>query len=129
MPEENIERVRAVYAEWAKGNFRAGGELWAPDIAYQPMVDGGEAMGRDAIERSMREFLAQWNEFRIEATDLVAVGETILVTERQRGTGKRSGIEIDQTSYAAWTFRDGLVVSVRWDIDRASALEGAGIQE
>ena len=127
MSEENVEHLRAVYAEWAKGNFRAGEELWAPDIVFEAMSDGRSAIGRDAIEGFMREFLAQWTDFQIEATDLVERGDTILVTERQRGTGKRSGIEIDQTDYAAWTFRDGLVTSVRWDIDRASVLEAAGL--
>jgi ketosteroid isomerase-like protein len=129
MSEENIERVRGVYAEWAKGNFRAGGELFAPDIAYQPLVDGGATVGRDAIEGNMREFLAQWSEFRIEAQDFAERGDAVLVTERQYATGKSSGIETEATIYCVWTFRDGLVTRVRWDTDRAAALEGAGLSD
>jgi hypothetical protein len=29
MAQDNIRRLRAVYDEWAKGNFQAGGELFA----------------------------------------------------------------------------------------------------
>jgi Ketosteroid isomerase-related protein len=129
MSQENVERLRAVYAEWAKGNFRAGGELFAPDVTFEPMSDGREALGGDAIERYMREFLAQWNEFRVDTEEFVEVGQTILVTERQHARGKSSGVEIEMTAYCAWTFRDGLVVRVRWETDRARALEAAGLRE
>jgi ketosteroid isomerase-like protein len=129
MSQENVERLRAVYGEWAKGNFRAGGELWASEVSFEQASDGRSALGRDEIEGYFREFLAQWSDFRIEATDFVDLGDTILVTERQHGTGKSSGIEGEATFYAVWTFRDGLVVRARWETDRASALEAAGLSE
>jgi ketosteroid isomerase-like protein len=66
------------------------------------------------------------SEFRIEAQEFVEVGEAVLVTERQYGKGQSSGIETEMTFYAAWTFRDGLVVRIRWETDRARALEAAG---
>jgi len=34
MSEENVEVLRRVYDEWAKGNLRAGLELFDPDIVY-----------------------------------------------------------------------------------------------
>jgi ketosteroid isomerase-like protein len=129
MSQENVERLQAVYSEWAQGNFRPGGRLFAPDIAFDALTDGRAAIGRDAVEGYMREFLAQWTEFRIEAKDFVEVGETILVTERQHGTGKSSGVEVEMTVYAVWTFRDGVVVRVRWEIDRDDALEATGLSE
>jgi ketosteroid isomerase-like protein len=90
MSQENVERLRAMYSEWAQGNFRAGGELLAEDVVFEPMADGRKAyLGRDAVEEQMREFSAQWSEFRVEAQEFVDVGETILVTERQYGKGKK----------------------------------------
>ena len=130
MTQENVERLRGVYSEWAKGDFRAGGELLARDVVFEPMSDGREAYhGRGAVESQMREFLAQWSEFRVEAQDFVEVGEAVLVTERQYGKGKSSGIETDATFYAVWIFRDGRVVRVRWETDHAKAFEAAGLSE
>jgi ketosteroid isomerase-like protein len=130
MSQEKIERLRALYSGWAQGNFRAGGELLAPDVIFEPMSDGHEAyIGREAVAEQMREFLAQWSEFRVEAQEMVEVGETVLVTERQYGKGKSSGIETEMTFYAVWTFRDGLAVRIRWESDRARALEAAGLEE
>jgi ketosteroid isomerase-like protein len=130
MSQQNIERLRAVYAEWAQGNFRAGRELFAPDAQFETITDGrSTAIGADGIEGYMREFLAQWRDFRTAAEDFAEVGEAILVTERQHATGKSSGAETEMTAYSLWTFRDGLVARVRWRTDRASALEGAAPQE
>jgi ketosteroid isomerase-like protein len=130
MSEENVERLREVYAEWAVGNFRAGGALLAEDVVFEPMFDGRTAyVGRAAVEKQMRDFIAQWSEFRVEAHDFVDAGETVVVTERQYGMGKSSGVEIETTFFAAWTFRDGLVTRIRWDADRTRALEAAGLRE
>jgi ketosteroid isomerase-like protein len=130
MSQENVRRVREVYSEWARGNFRAGGDLLADDVVFEPMSDGREAyLGREAVERQMREFLAHWSAFRVEAQDLAPIGEGILVTERQHGTGKRSGVETETIFYAVWIFRDGRVVRILWDTDRARALEAAGLAE
>jgi ketosteroid isomerase-like protein len=117
VPESNRERIGAVYREWAKGNFRAGGELFSPDVSFEAMSDGRSAIGREAIADYMREFLRQWSEFRIDAEAIEERGDQVVVTERQRGTGRASGIELDMTSYAIWTFRDGEVARVRWTTD------------
>jgi ketosteroid isomerase-like protein len=129
MSQENVERLRAVYAEWADGNFRAGGDLLAEDVVFEPMADGRSVfVGREAVEQQMREFLAQLKEYRVEAQEIEEIGETVLVSERQHGIGKSSGAEVEMTCFAAWTFRDGLVTRIRWDPDRAAALEAAGLR-
>jgi ketosteroid isomerase-like protein len=126
MGDTNLERLKTVYAELAKGNLRAGAELYAPDVSYQPMaIVGRGSVGLAEAEEVMREFVAEWEDFRIEGLAFEDLGDTILVLEHQSGRGRASGIEIEHTDYAAWTFRDGLVIRVRWRMDRESALEGA----
>ena len=131
MSRENVERLRAVYSEWGRGNFSAGGELLASDVVYEPMAEGRQSyVGREAVAEQMREFLAQWSEFRVEAQEFEEVGdEVVLVTERQHGRGKSSGITTEMTDFAVWTFWQGLVVRVRWETDRDEALEAAGLSE
>ena len=124
------DRLRAVYASWAEGDLRAGQELFAPELRVVPLPDGGTPIiGRDAAAEYMRDFLAQWNRFRIVGEAFEELGNSVLVTEHQYATGKASGLEIDHNCYALWTFEDDLVVSVRWEMDRARLLEAAGLQE
>lgn len=103
MSEENVKRLRAVYTEWAKGNFRAGGEHFAPDAVLEQIAEPGSVYrGRDAIAGYIREFLAQWSEFRIEAEEVVDAGVVVIVAERQYAPGKASGVETETT----WTELD-----------------------
>jgi ketosteroid isomerase-like protein len=127
MSEENIARLRAVYDDWGKGNLKPGGEIYAHDASFQPIADGREVLDLEGFRRFMHEFLAQWEGFAMEATDFRDLGDTVLVTEHQRARGKRSGIEMEQTNYAVWKFRDGLVISVRWEIELEAAERAAGI--
>jgi ketosteroid isomerase-like protein len=130
MSRENVEALRGVYTQLAQGNLRAGAELFAPDISYEPLsVVGHEATGLGEVQDVMREFVAQWKDFRVEAREFEDLGDTILVTEHQSGTGRASGVEIDQIDYAAWTFRDGLVTRVRWRMDPDDALDTAELSE
>ena len=127
MSEENVERLRELYAGFARGDFRGSADLFSPDFVYEPMSDGRQAYaGMAAFANQFREFLAQWEDFRIEAQELEDLGDAVLVTEVQRGKGRASGIETAMAFYAVWTFRDGVIVHGRWDADRASALEAAG---
>jgi ketosteroid isomerase-like protein len=129
MAEENIARLRAIYREWAKGNLAAGEDLYAEDASFIPMAEGRSTLDRQGFRRFMRSFLAEWDDFTSEAVEMTDHGDRVLVTERQRGTGRGSGIEIDQLFYVVWTFRDGLAVKVRWDSDLAEAREAAGLAE
>jgi ketosteroid isomerase-like protein len=118
VPESRRERIEAVYRRWVDGDFSAGGELFADDVSFEPISDGRGTVGRDAIDDFMREFLAQWDDFRVEAVEITERGDSIVVTERQRATGKASGIATEQTSYATWSFRGNEVVRVRWTLER-----------
>jgi ketosteroid isomerase-like protein len=130
MSEENVERLRGLYAEWAKGNFRGGRELFAADATFEPRLpDQRATLKGDAFQVHLREFLTRWSEFRIEAEQFAEFGDIVLVTERQHGTGKSSGAETDATVYAAWTFREGLISRVCWDVNLVAALEAAGLSE
>ncbi len=123
MSEENLEAVRGLYRALARGDFAAAGELFADEILFEPMSDGRQAfVGRRAVAQQMREFLSHWDDFRISAQDFRPVCDSVVVTERQRGRGKASGVETESTFYAVWTFRAGRVIRVRWETDEAAAL-------
>jgi len=44
------------------------------------------------------------------------------------GTGRRSGVEVARDLAAVYRIRDGLIASERVYLDRAEALEAAGLQ-
>jgi ketosteroid isomerase-like protein len=127
MAQENLDRLRAAYGDWARGNLKAGDDLYAEDVTFIPMGEGRAKLDRDGFRRFMQRFLDEWEGFTMEALEMEDLGDKVLITERQHATGHGSGIEIDQVFYVVWTFRDGLVVNVRWDSELAEAREAAGI--
>jgi ketosteroid isomerase-like protein len=129
MSQENLERLGAVYGEWAQGNLAAGEDLYAEDATFIPMAEGRSTLDRQGFRRFMHSFLTEWDDFTSEAVEMIDHGDKVLVTERQHATGRASGIAIDQLFYVVWTFRDGLAVKVRWDSDLAEAREAAGLTD
>jgi ketosteroid isomerase-like protein len=125
MSEENVALLRGLYDEWGKGNLEPGAEAYAPNAVFEPVADGRDAFDSVGFHKFLREFLEQWDDFRMEAQDFLDLGDAVIVTERQRGTGKRSGIEMEQTTYAVWTFRDGLITGARWEFDLDAAKRAA----
>lgn len=125
MSQDDVLALRRVYEQWSKGNFSTG-ELFAPDIVFKPFPERSALHGAESVAAYMREFLAQWTEYRVEGLEFIPSEDAIVVRERQHATGARSGIETTMTFYAIWRFRDGRVVEVGWEDDRDKALKAAG---
>jgi ketosteroid isomerase-like protein len=131
MSGENIAAVRAVYEEWAKGNFRAGVELYDPEILmvqHRGFPEAGSYLGVDGVRRYMRVFLEAWEEVSLSAEELVEAGDSVVVAVVHRGTGKGSGAEPNEFRYFhVWSFRGGRVIRLDAIREKADALEAAGI--
>jgi ketosteroid isomerase-like protein len=134
MSQENVEVVRRTYAEWERGKVTAGVELFDPEIVFESfMPDANErvvATGPEEVESFMRDFLAQWRDYRLIADEIREVGKNkVLVAGRQAATGRKSGVEVEDPMCSVWTFRDGRVVGLLFEPDVQTALEAAGLSE
>jgi SnoaL-like domain len=129
MSQEQIERLRPVLAEWAKGNLWAVAGLLAPDVTfYAGMPASFVAHGPEQTTRLVLDFLSQWSTYRIETDEVEDLGEdNILVTGRQSGKGKVSGAETDFPIFVVWRFRGAEVVGVYLEGTRDAAIEAAGL--
>jgi ketosteroid isomerase-like protein len=133
MSQENIEVVREIYAQWARGNMSAGVELFDAEIAFESfMPDANDrvvANGPEGVEAFMREFLAQWDNYRQIGEEFRELGAKVFVAGRQAAHGKLSGAEVEQAMLSVWTFRDGKVVGLLFTPFREEALEAVGLSE
>jgi ribosomal protein S18 acetylase RimI-like enzyme len=80
-------------------------------------------------DRSSRlhEWLSQWDGWRCEAEDFVAVGDSVVVLARYTGRGKDSGVAVDTKGAHLWTLRDGRAVRLEVFSSRERALAAAGV--
>ena len=130
MSDENVELLKRVYDEWARGNFKAGKDL-LDDSMTTVWADGfptaGTYHGPEAHGSAMREWLGEWDDFELRAEDFLDAGDSLVVPFLVRARGKSSGAWVERRWAHVWTLRSGRVVrfEVHLDVDRA--LEAAGL--
>jgi ketosteroid isomerase-like protein len=125
----HLETVRSVYERWARGDF---GSIVVFDTEAELVLrgdfpDAGTYRGLDGIRTYMRGFLSPWERLTIEAEEIEAAGDRVLVRVRQRGTGGGSGVPTEMRYFHLWTFREDAVVRLESIRDEADARQAAGM--
>ena len=133
MSQENVEIVRSIYEEWARGRMSAGVEMFDAEIVFESfMPDADErvvANGPEEIAAFMREFLAQWTDYRLVGEQFRDMGSKVFVLGHQTALGAHSGVEVEDPMHSVWTFRGDRVVGLRFTPSRQEAIEAAGLSE
>jgi ketosteroid isomerase-like protein len=133
MSQENVEAVQAVYKQWAKGNLRAGADLYDPLVLFIPFPDfpGGEThyLGVERMRQFMRGWMEPWTNLTMVAEGLIEAESSIVIAVCQRAVGKDSGAPSELRYTEVWTFRGHRVIRVEQFRDRAAALEAVGLSE
>jgi ketosteroid isomerase-like protein len=130
MSQDNVEALRRVYAEWARGRFRAGSELfdpWVVLVLRPEFPDAGAYLGPEGIRGYTRRFLEDWDHAVIEGEEFIGAGDSVVVGVHQHAAGKKSGIPVDMRYFQVWTFRGGAVIRLESVRERQEALEAAGV--
>jgi ketosteroid isomerase-like protein len=91
--------------------------------------DAGTYLGPEAVAAYTRGLLEPWTYFTIEAEELVAAGDSVLVGVCQRGVGSNSEIPTELRYFMLWSFRLRKVIRLESIRERADALEAAGLRE
>jgi ketosteroid isomerase-like protein len=130
-PSSNLELVRSILADWARGDFSSID--WAhPEMEFV-MVDGPTPVraGLAGMLEVSRDFLRAWDHWRMEADEYRELdGDRVLVLVRYSGRGKTSGMDLKQlrtTGAALFQVRDGKVTKFVRYFDRELALQDLGL--
>jgi ketosteroid isomerase-like protein len=130
MSQPKIEAVRAIYEEWAEGNFQAGVELYdrfAVLVQGEGFPEAGAYLGLEGFARYMRTFLEAWERVTIEAEELLGNGDSVVAAVMQRATGQGSSAPVEFRYFQVWSFRGRRVIRLETVRDRAAALEAVGL--
>jgi ketosteroid isomerase-like protein len=134
MSAENVAIVRAIFEADATASkeeilralpevipvlFHADAEwIEAPERA-----DAKTHRGHEGICESFQRWLAEWDEYRVEAVRFEDHGDSVFVVSRESGRGHGSGATADAMVYSVLTFRDGKISRYREFYDEASGRE------
>lgn len=137
MASENVERVRAIYSAWERGDFSQS--EWADPAIEVVRPDGmdlavlGEQTGVAAMADMWRDFLGTWEALSAQADEYRELDdERVLVLVRFSGRGKASGLEADavwRQAASVFHFHQGRVRKLELYIDAQRALDILGLTD
>jgi ketosteroid isomerase-like protein len=130
MSQAHVQTLRGVYDEWAKGNFRAGEDLWDPDVVFSlrpEFPDSGVYHGTAGVQRYMRSFLAAWTGLTITAEEFIEAESSVVVAVYQDGIGQESGTPVELRYFQVWTFRGDKAIRFECIRHRDEALGVVGL--
>lgn len=133
MSEEWADLVRRGFDAVLVGDMEMFNGLTTPDLVLvQPpeVPDAKTYEGTGAIVEAMEDWPNQWEDFRMDLTEIIDVADEVAVSvTRHRGRGKESGIEMDFEVLYVSRGRDGKLARLEMFFKREQALEAAGLTE
>jgi ketosteroid isomerase-like protein len=135
MSQENVEVVRRVTDVMDAEGFEAALPVflkaahsdveWREDPAWPGSATyRGVEQVRQVISDRMDTL-----EFDQQTEDLIDAGDKVVVLVRWVGRGKASGAQGELSMAMVWTVREPAITRVEFFLDRARALEAAGLPE
>jgi ketosteroid isomerase-like protein len=130
MSQENVELVRARYAQFASGDFSSFAEY--PDdlefVTDPAMPDAGTYRG-EAARRWTTAWVESFDQLAMEATEIVDAGDKVVVAILQRGRPHGSQAVVEGRWWQVLTFRQSELARSELFADRADALKAVGLAE
>ena len=135
MSQENVETIRRMYERWLQNDaslfdaFDRDIELH-PDPAADWVGVDDIYRGHDGVRRYMDQVYEAFEDYRPEVEDLIDAGEKVITLAIEHGRGRGSGamVEARRTAHV-WTMRANRAIRLDLYLDRARALEAAGLSE
>jgi ketosteroid isomerase-like protein len=133
MSQENIQKLRTAFDAFNRGDLDAVVAEFSADFEYFPT---GGLPDADDVYRGPEEFKGfirwlsdEFDDARMEAHDFIDAGDRVVVSMTNRGRGRRSGVETSWDVWLVWTIRDGQAIRGQAFMNKAEALEAAGLSE
>ena len=132
MSEENVELMRQALAALLRRDRPAWLALHDEDMEAIPIRDWpeSEVRGREAVWDFMVKMIDAWDPAPISDVEFRDAGaDKVLAHQSADFRGRGSGAEVEFEYWVVSTIQDGKIRRGQWFVDRAEALEAAGLSE
>ena len=131
MTRENVELVRSGYA-WFERTGRFAAHLATVDFVWDMSKFAGWPEqqlyeGPEGAEHFLREWVAAWEDWRLEVESLQDAGDTVVAIVRQHGRSRTTGMPVDMHFAQVWSLRDGAMAGMEMYADTEEALRAVGL--
>jgi uncharacterized protein len=124
MSQADVDLVRSIYDRFRSGDADGALALYDPEVEIhdRPEIpDPRVYRGHEGVLASLGASRSAFAGFDVVPEEFVDAGDRVVVVFRFLGTGRESGVPIEERLCHAWTVRDGRVtrMEVHSDLDRA----------
>jgi ketosteroid isomerase-like protein len=131
MSQENVESVRGFYEHHNRTRALYLDAI-AADFEWHARADfpdDGQHTGHEGFTGLKAKWDTAFDDFRVEADEVIDAGDYVVVVARMRGLIKGTAQEVELPEMQVWKMRDRKAVEVRAYLTRREALEAAGLEE
>jgi len=125
---QNLEAIEKAYRAVGTGDFQVLLDIVDPDIVLRdrpespdPRTYHGHAGIYEALHSSDETFAG----FELEPEEFIPAGNCVVVVLTMRGTGRGSGVTVEERIAHQWRVRDGRVVALQVYSDPDEAVRDA----
>jgi ketosteroid isomerase-like protein len=133
MSQENVEIVRRIVEDGVRGSWEESAPHLGPDTELHGtaggLTEGSVWRGSEQVRKFFEEDSDAWDERRLDAEEFIDAGDCVVVLLHEFRRGKGSGVEIETDTAMVYEVRDRHVVRIQGYMNRAEALEAAGLSE
>jgi ketosteroid isomerase-like protein len=127
----DVEFLRDGYAALARGDMETfttlARERLAPEFEFHHVWDGRVFRGFEGTMEWISDTRDTWDDYSQEVSEIVEVGDAVVVVLALSGTGGGSGVPVAQELAVVWWFEDGRAVEARSFTSREEALAAARV--
>ena len=120
--------VRAIYDRFRANDTEGALALIDPGMEVRDRPEAPDPQvyhGRDGVLDSLGESRAAFQGLDLVPEEFLDVGDRVVVVFRFRGTGRESGVQVDERLAHLWTIREGRAVRMSVHSSREDALDAA----
>jgi ketosteroid isomerase-like protein len=131
MHDDNVRLVRSIYERFRVEDNDAALALIDPAIEIRDRPEAPDPQvyhGHEGVLGSLGASRATFDALDIVPEEFIASGDHVVVVFRFVGTGRGSGIPVDERLAHLWTVRDGKAARMSVHSNRDEALEAAGAE-
>jgi ketosteroid isomerase-like protein len=124
-----VEFARRTYEAFDRGDFAAIANRLHPDfeLALPALyLDSSPYRGLEGAATAWARWTEDFEDFRWEPSDFVEARNRVVVSIRERGRGRGSGVQIDHLRHHVLTVEEGRVTRLQIFFERGEALDAAG---